>query len=288
MPDTPGLGVIATSSDLVLPVREVRDDGYLVATTCANETVIDFGTHVARADVVLDPGHGGHRDTGAVGANGLVERDLNMAVAELVRAELEARGYSVILTRTTNIETPILTRAEIALALAPGVFVSIHHNGGNTNRSPDPGTEVFHQAHNPESMRLAGILFEEVQGALSQYDVAWAKTSNQGTRAFLRTSDSKDLFGILRLSEGLTSVIVEAVYLSNPPEAELMADPAVQQVEANAIAAGIVRYLTTDDPGSGHNGVTRTSRVLTTGRRSGCVDPPLEPPDSAPTEPDER
>ena len=288
MPDTPGLGVIATSSDLVLPVREVRDDGYLVATTCANETVIDFGTHVARADVVLDPGHGGHRDTGAVGANGLVERDLNMAVAELVRAELEARGYSVILTRTTNIETPILTRAEIALALAPEVFVAIHHNGGTTNRSPDPGTEVFHQAHNPESMRLAGILFEEVQGALSQYDVAWAKTSNQGTRAFLRTSDGKDLFGILRLSEGLTSVIVEAVYLSNPPEAELMADPAVQQVEANAIAAGIVRYLTTDDPGSGHNGVTRTSRVLTTGRRSGCVDPPLEPPDSAPTEPDER
>ena len=288
MPDTPGLGVIATSSDLVLPVREARDDGYLVATTCANETVIDFGTHVARADVVLDPGHGGHRDTGAVGANGLVERDLNMAVAELVRAELEARGYSVILTRTTNTETPILTRAEIALALAPEVFVSIHHNGGNTNRSPDPGTEVFHQAHNPESMRLAGILFEEVQGALSQYDVAWAKTSNQGTRAFLRTSDGKDLFGILRLSEGLTSVIVEAVYLSNPPEAELMADPAVQQVEANAIAAGIVRYLTTDDPGSGHNGVTRTSRVLTTGRRSGCVDPPLEPPDSAPTEPDER
>ena len=71
--------------------------------------------------------------------------------------------------------------------------------------------------------------------------------------------------------------LVEAVYLSNPPEAELMADPAVQRVAAEAIAAGIVRHLTTDDPGSGHNGVSRTSRVLTTGRRSGCVDPRLEP-----------
>ena len=134
----------------------------------------------------------------------------------MVRAELAAQGYSVVLTRTTNVRMPILTRAEIALALAPEVFVSIHHNGGTTNRSPDPGTVVFHQAHNPESMRLAGILFEEVQGALSQYDVAWAKTSNQGTRAFLRTSDDKDLYGILRLSEGLTSVIVEPVYLSKP------------------------------------------------------------------------
>ena len=81
---------------------------------------------------------------------------------------------------------------------------------------------------------------------------------------------------------------MEAVYLSNPPEAELMADPAAQQVEAKAIAAGIIRYLTTDDPGSGHNGVTRSSRDIPTGGRSGCVDPPLEPPDSAPTEPDER
>ena len=278
--------MIVTSSGLVLPVREVREDAYLVATTCANEAIVDFGTHVARADIVLDPGHGGRRDTGAVGANGLVERDLNMAVAELVRAELEARGYSVILTRTTNIETPILTRAEIARALAPEVFVSIHHNGGTTNRSSNPGTEVFHQANNPESIRLAGILFEEVQAALSQYDVAWAKTSNQGTRGFLRTSDGKDLFGILRLSEGLNSVVVEAVYLSNPPEAQLMADPAAQQVEAKAIAAGIVRYLTTDDPGSGHNGVSRTSRVLTSGRRSGCVDPPLEPADVAPVETD--
>ena len=275
-----------TSSGLVLPVREVRDDGYLVATTCTNEAVVDFGTHVARADVVLDAGHGGRRDTGAVGANGLVERDLNLVVAELVRAELEARGYSVILTRTANIETPILTRAEIALALSPQLFVSIHHNGGTTNRSSDPGTEVFHQAHNPESIRLAGILFEEVQAALSQYDVSWSATSNQGTRGFVRTSDGKDLFGILRLSEGLTSVIVEAVYLSNPPEAELMADPAAQQVEATAIAAGIVRYLTTDDPGSGHNGVTRTSRVLATGRRSGCVDPPLEAAVVPPVQPD--
>ena len=210
-----------------------------------------------------------------------------MIVAEIVRAELESQGYSVLLTRRTNVRVPIVTRAEIALALSPEVFVSIHHNGGTTNRSPDPGTEVFHQAHNPESVRLAGILFEEVQAALSRYDVPWAATSNRGTRGFLRTSDGKDLYGILRLSEGLNSVIVEPGYLSNPPEAELMADPAVQQVEAKAIAEGIVRFLTTDDAGSGHNGVTRTGRVLTTGGRSGCVDPPLEPAELPPIELDE-
>ncbi len=281
VPDTPGLGVVLTETGLVLPVREVRDGSYLVATPCANEAVVDFGVHVARADVVLDPGHGGRRDTGAVGANGLVERDLNLAVTELVRAELEALGYSVVLTRTINVETPIVTRAEVARALSPRVLVSIHHNGGTTRRSSTPGTKAFHQANNPESQRLAGILFEEVDAALSQYDVAWAATSNQGTRGFLRSKDGLDLFGMLRLPEGVTSVIIEAAYLSNPPEARLLADPDVHKVEAQAIADGIVRYLTTDDPGSGHNGVTTTGRVLTGGRRSGCIDPPLQPPESS-------
>ena len=69
-------------SGLVLPVREVHDDGYLVGTTCWNEAFISRGTRVPRVDVVLDPGHGGF-ETGAVGANGLVERDL-VTVAELV------------------------------------------------------------------------------------------------------------------------------------------------------------------------------------------------------------
>ena len=278
VPDTPGLGVVVTSTALVLPVREVRDDGYLVGTTCANEAIVDFGTHVPRVDVLLDPGHGG-RDTGAVGANGLVERDLNLAVAQLVRTGLQERGYSVLLTRNTNVEVPILTRAEIALALSPDVLVSIHHNGGAINRSRDPGTEVFHQARSAESMRLGGLLFEEVHVAMSQYDVAWAATGNKGTRGILRTRDNLDLFGILRLSGGVTAAIVEAVYLSNPPEAELLADPAVQQVEAEAIAAGIVRYLTTEDPGSGHKTVVTSGRITTGGRRSGCVDPPLGPAD---------
>ena len=50
----------------------------------------------------------------------------------------------------------------------------------------------------------------------------------------------------------------------------------MQIVEARAIADGIVRYLTTDDPGVGHNGVRRTGRILTTGGRYACVDPPLD------------
>ena len=229
---------------------------------------------MAHADVVLDPGHGGS-ETGAVGASGLSEKRLNLAVAELVRAELEAHGYSTVLTRSTDIRMPTVSRAEIALALSARAFVSIHHNGGATRDSPDPGTEVFHQDRSPDSLRLAGILYEDVQAALSQYDVPWVATSNQGTRGFLRARDGRDLYGVLRHSEGLPAVLVEAAYLSNEPEARLLADPAVQAVEARAIAHGIIRFLTTDDPGSGFNDVITTDKVLTTGGRERCVDPRL-------------
>ena len=270
--DTPGLGVVITPTGLILPVREAREGSYLVGTTCANELVVSDGTHLERADVVLDPGHGGS-ETGAVGANGLAEKHLNLAVAQLARAELEARGYSTVLTRDADIRMPTVARAEIALALSAKAFVSIHHNGGATRGSPDPGTEIFHQGRSPESLRLAGILFEDVQAALSQYDVPWVATVNKGTKGLLRSSDGRDLYGVLRHSEGLPAALVEAAYLSNPPEATLLADPAVQAAEARAIADGIVRFLTTDDPGSGFNDVITTSRVLTTGGRERCVDP---------------
>ena len=49
-----------------------------------------------------------------------------------------------------------------------------------------------------------------------------------------------------------------------------------QDAEAGAIAEGLVRYLTTDDPGSGYNGTSTTSRRLYTGSPGGCVDPPLD------------
>lgn len=275
VPDTPGLGVVITDSGLVLPVREARDWGYLVGTTCGWEAEVASGVHVAAAEVVIDPGHGG-KESGAVGENGLFEKDLNLAVAELVREHLEARGYRTVLTRTTDVQMPTVVRGEIALALSAEVFVSIHHNGGATRRSPDPGTEVFHQSRSPQSRRLAGILFEEVQSALSQFDVAWVASSNKGTKAFERKRDGKDLFGVLRHPAGVPSALVEAAYLSNPPEARLLADPTVQAVEARAIADGIVRYLTTDDPGSGHNGTTVTGRVLTTGSQHDCKDGVLD------------
>jgi len=255
-------------------VREITDDGYVVTTTCWNEGVVTGGTYISHVEVVIDPGHGGS-ETGAVGSNGLTEKALNLVVSELLIEELRNRGFNAIMTRTTDVRIPIVVRAEIARALKPDVFISLHHNGGATARSDLPGTETYHQIEGLNSKRLAGILFEELQGAFSQYDIGWRKTVFQGASSVLRVEVQDDLYGILQYTPGIATVITEAAYLSTPAEARLLADPGVQKVEAVAIADGIERYLTTNDPGSGFNGMFSTSRKLSAGGPGGCQDPEL-------------
>ena len=128
--------MIVTATGIVLPVV---GDG-VQDTPCSNQTSAD-GESILGANVVIDPGHGGN-EPGAVGPTGLVEKDVNFAVAQDVKSQLEAQGAVVVLTRTTDQNTTIKTRAEIAGALHPQVFLSIHHNGGNDEVRSTPGTDA--------------------------------------------------------------------------------------------------------------------------------------------------
>ena len=67
------------------------------------------------------------------------------------------------------------------------------------------------------------------------------------------------------------------MYITNGPEAAALADPLVQQLEAEAIGAGILRYLAGIDQGSGYQPqqVFGPGSVPTYDEQP-CVDPPLE------------
>jgi len=163
-----GKGVLVDGNGVIFPIVEELPGGRIVTTPCAVEIVYEEGRYLDQVDVVLDAGHGGP-ETGSVGANGLVERDLNLVVALLAEQKLKALGHSVELTRRNDLHMPIRQRAAIANALSPRAFVSIHHNGGALRRSNDPGAETFHQVDSAESRRLAGLLFEEINAAFEDY-----------------------------------------------------------------------------------------------------------------------
>ena len=265
-----GNGAVVDEAGVVFPIVEDLPEGRIVTTPCAAEIVLEEGTYLAGVDVVLDPGHGGP-ESGAVGANGLIERELNLRIALLAELELESLGYSVELTRRSDLHMPIRQRSAIANALSPRAFVSIHHNGGAIRRSDTPGTESFHQIGSSESRRLAGLIFEEIHATFVKYWVPWVATAHQGASSRLKSA-GVDAYGVLRYTPGIPSVISEAVYLSNPGEAILMALPTAQVEEAQALARAIHRFISTSDPGSGFNAPFIDGVMTGTGTGKGCVD----------------
>jgi N-acetylmuramoyl-L-alanine amidase len=75
--------------------------------------------------VVLAPGHGG-TDPGAHGGNGIVEKDVVLQFARVLRAELERLGYHVVMTRNDDSDPSYDDRATLANAYRDPVFVSLH------------------------------------------------------------------------------------------------------------------------------------------------------------------
>jgi N-acetylmuramoyl-L-alanine amidase len=75
--------------------------------------------------VILDPGHGG-TDTGARGANGLVEKEQVLILARMIRSDLERNGYHVVLTRNDDSNPSYEDRAAIANAYRDAIFITLH------------------------------------------------------------------------------------------------------------------------------------------------------------------
>jgi N-acetylmuramoyl-L-alanine amidase len=79
----------------------------------------------ALTTVVLDPGHGGS-DTGARGANGVVEKDVALIYARAAKIELEKLGFHVVMTRQADEDPSFDDRATIANAQRDAVFLTLH------------------------------------------------------------------------------------------------------------------------------------------------------------------
>ena len=231
-----------------MAVLETTSDGYRVVTPCGNEASVTTGTPLGPVDVVIDPGHGGPIDTGAVAPTGLVERDLNLSLARLTERRLRARGFSVAMTRNADYATPLEVRAHLADKLEARIMVSIHHNAPTPAPSDTPGVEVFVQDGSDASQRLGGLLWDHTMEALGDFDIAWSAASDAGVMTVLNSRGS-DAYGILRRPTTPTALL-ELGYLSNRAEAELFATSAYVVTASVAIADAVEAYLTTEDVGA--------------------------------------
>lgn len=264
---------IVTPTGVVVAVTGRSAEQYVVRTPCGNRATVP-GSPLHGANVVLDPGHGGD-EPGAVGPTGTQEKQVNLAIAQQAKARLEALGATVVLTRTADYRVTLASRAAIATSLRPQVVVSIHHNAEPDGPVATPGAETYYQRADANSKRAAGLLWEELVNAFAPYAIAWMADTDHGAK-YRPADDGGDYYGILRRTAGVPTVLSEAAFISNPPEEALLADPAFQEVEADAIARAVVRYVTTDDAGGGFvEPYPRTQPAGPGGGADGCTDPPL-------------
>jgi N-acetylmuramoyl-L-alanine amidase len=265
---------LITPTGVVVTVLAETPAGYRVTTPCGNEAMVSEGTPVRRTAVVLDPGHGGEVDTGAVGANGLMEKHLNLNVAHAVQAVLIGRDIPVLLTRTGDYASRLGVRTDLADRVDAELLLSIHHNAPTPASSPTPGTEVFIQSASEGSHRLGGLVYTRVKDALSEFNVDWTAAPDAGVLTVLSTRGN-DAYGILR-GPSTVSVLAELAYISHPPEAELFATPEYMDAVSEALADAVERYLETEATGAGYVAEPRVFNPQPGIGSSLCVDPLLE------------
>lgn len=184
--------------------------------------------------IILDPGHGGP-DTGAIGPGYTFEKDNNLAIALYLKDILTEAGATVTMTRTTDdcvaatysARADLQARVALANSTKGDMFISIHNNA-LTN--PDhKGTTVYYSGQNPkagESAKLAGAILDKIIGTVNTY--------NKGVR--------DDNFYVVK-NTTMTSVLIEAAYISNPEEEERLKNPIFQKNLAAAVFQGIYDYL---------------------------------------------
>ena len=192
----------------------------------------DIACPVERADIVIDPGHGGS-DPGAINESaGLIEARLNLEIAQLAAGMLRAnQGLTVALTRTDD-ETELgnSERGSFANACQATLFVEIHLNW----------------AADPE------VNYARSYWGEKEKDIAFSLIMNNALMSLgipVSPVERFDNGGLLRAK--MPSVLVEAAFLSHPAEATALQTESRTRAIAGAIVAGIVAWPGLTPPGNG-------------------------------------
>ncbi|NLG95181.1 MAG: N-acetylmuramoyl-L-alanine amidase [Acetomicrobium flavidum] len=219
--------------------------------------------------VVIDPGHGG-KDPGAR-ANGVVEKDINLKMGQILANILESRGIKTRMTRSQDIYLRLDERTKLANDWDGDLFVSLHCNALPAGRSAK-GVEIYIMAlpSDEDAMRLALIENRElgegtenvdsiadkrtklllkilgdmeqnvkIEQSMSFAEVLYKAGSNRGLN-MRRVAQAP--FFVLR-GAAMPAVLVEMGFLTDKAEASLLANPTYQKKLAESLADGIESYL---------------------------------------------
>lgn len=221
----PGTKVVPSVSDdgKVLELQITADESAIASSTFQNLANLGpAGKAPFPARIVVDAGHGG-KDNGAI-RSGVNEKDLNLALALMVRDALEAKGFKVYMTRNSDVFLPLPQITAITNQIRPDLFISIHHNA-SVNAAQN-GIETYY--YTPQSVAFARKVHAREINSVGARDGGVKKA----------------MFYVIHHTS-VPAILCEVGYVSNPSELTELQGFERKSKTARSIADGVVDYLRT-------------------------------------------
>lgn len=220
------------ASEYLMLKSEMKDNGFLV--------VIDAG-HQGKGNSEQEPIGPGASETKAKVASGtsgcvtgLNEYELTLSVSLKLQAELEARGYQVVMVRTSHdVNISNSERAAVANNAGADAFIRVHANGSDDS-SENGILTICPTSSNP----FMGSLYSQCR-SLSECVLDGAVNATGANKKYIWETDT--MSGINWCTVPVT--IVEMGFMTNPAEDQNMAADSYQNQLATGIADGVDAYF---------------------------------------------
>lgn len=220
----------------------------------AAESGISTARYNGNVVVVLDPGHDGTH--GGSSANGFVEAQLNLKIAQYCKAELEEYyGVTVYMTRDSascpngggDNKSCLQRRADIARDMGANLFVSLHNN--YSSASSASGAEIWYpnQNYNPWTSQVGGSAASCILEQLTSLGLKGRGTQIRNANEDKYPDGSAaDYYAVIRHCKeyGIPGIIVEHAFMSNSSDTAnfLSNDEGLKKLGV-ADATGIAQYF---------------------------------------------